>query len=399
MMKSVIRKIWFVLVISMISAIFPINGYQVQAKSVTKEVSYGFENSSYVVPIGESISLKGKFLSKEVKYRVGDSSVLKIEKDGTVTGLQQGRTYLYATDGENTYRCLIAVLVERLSTPQTSYTITHDEVIYVKFQDRKLNEKLIVSSADESIVKAEVEGYEGDQVAVALKVKKLGTTTLHIGRSNSMEEFTIDVIVKEQPVLSAVDIYKKCSSAMVEIVSKTSLGDESLGSGFFVSPNQIVTNYHVIENSVSLVVTAYDGEEFKVEKLLDYDETFDLALLLVDADHEYLEISYAPAVTGNRIYAIGSPYGLTGTFSTGIVSKALRMLDDDIFYIQITASISRGNSGGPLINRYGEVIGVNTLTRMDGQNLNFSVPMTYYLNLNPFSGRNIESFFDANKSE
>ena len=399
MMKSVIRKIWFVLVISMISAVFPINGYQVEAKSVTKEVSYGFENSSYVVPLGETISLKGKFLSKDVKYRVGDSSVLKIEKDGSITGLQQGRTYLYATDGENTYRCLIAVLVERLSTPQTSYTITHDEVIYVKFQDRKLNEKLIVSSADETIVKAEVEGYEGDQVAIALNIENLGTTTLQIGRSHSMEELTIEVVVKEQPVLSAVDIYKKCSSAMVEIVSKTSLGDESLGSGFFVSPNHIVTNYHVIENSVSLVVTAYDGEEFKVEKLLDYDETFDLALLLVDADHEYLEVSYAPAVTGDRIYTIGSPYGLTGTFSTGIVSKALRMLDDDIFYIQITASISRGNSGGPLINRYGEVIGVNTLTRMDGQNLNFSVPMTYYLNLNSFSGRDIESFYDANKSE
>ena len=138
----------------------------------------------------------------------------------------------------------------------------------------------------------------------------------------------------------------------------------SLGSGFVISEDGfIVTNNHVVENASDIQVTFTDGTKIEAE-LIAADAETDLALLKVDANNlNYLEFGDSDtAKVGNWVMAIGNPHGLGGTVTAGIVSARGRMLGgryDD--FIQTDASINRGNSGGPLFDLDGKVIGVNSM--------------------------------------
>ncbi len=138
------------------------------------------------------------------------------------------------------------------------------------------------------------------------------------------------------------------------------------GSGFLISADgHIVTNNHVIENADEISVITNDGETY-MAKLVGTDPRTDLALLKIDADEPlpYVEFGDSDkARTGDWIVAIGNPFGLGGSATAGIISARGRDLQagpyDD--FIQIDAPINRGNSGGPVFNTDGEVIGVNTM--------------------------------------
>ena len=138
----------------------------------------------------------------------------------------------------------------------------------------------------------------------------------------------------------------------------------SLGSGFVISADGfIVTNNHVVENASDIRVTFTDGLKLEAELIASDAET-DLALLKVDANNlPFLEFGDSDtAKVGNWVMAIGNPHGLGGTVTAGIVSARGRMLGgryDD--FIQTDASINRGNSGGPLFDLDGKVIGVNSM--------------------------------------
>lgn len=374
----------------------PSNTYAVTKTSVATETFAGFEEAYYWIPLGSEYELKENF-PKDVVFKFGDSTTASIDNNGVIKGLQEGRTNLYATCNNKTYRCMIAVVNPRLTVPYSQKEVTHDDSIIVDFKYRKEQEEITVEVEDESILTANVSKYEGSKGIITIALKKKGTTSITIGRTKSMETYKVDITVSEPKELSAVEIYEQCSRAMVEITTVDAKGNKSLGSGFFFDKDKILTNYHVIKDSVDLTVIDYDGEAFEILTLYDYDEDTDLAILGVDNNHAFLEPSYAAEKIGDRIYTIGSPLGFTGTFSTGIISKTLRKVEDEIYYTQFTAPISKGNSGGPLINRYGEVIGVNTWTRADGQNLNFAVPIMYVMDLYLLSPTEIGAFYEQNK--
>lgn len=175
--------------------------------------------------------------------------------------------------------------------------------------------------------------------------------------------------------MSSEEIYAKIAPSVVEIITYTRSGMEfSLGSGFFVDDEGVVvTNHHVIEGAASATITTYDGLEYNVISVLASDETKDIAVLRTEASgYLYLETSTRDVVTGQTVYALGSSEGLTSTFSTGVVSNAIRVVDG-VRYIQMTAPISHGNSGGPLVNTTGEVVGINTSTLEGAQNINFAI--------------------------
>ena len=174
--------------------------------------------------------------------------------------------------------------------------------------------------------------------------------------------------------LTAEQIYNNSKDCAVEIITYNKNNQElALGSGFvFSTDGKIVTNYHVIEKALSAKV--YIGETaYTVNNVLAYDIDKDLAVLKIDATKlKTLSINYSAPATGATVYALGSSRGLTSTFSKGIVTTSSRELDG-VQYIQHDAAISNGNSGGPLINDKGEIIGINTLTIKDSQNLNFAI--------------------------
>jgi serine protease Do len=138
---------------------------------------------------------------------------------------------------------------------------------------------------------------------------------------------------------------------------------QSLGSGFFISADgYVVTNNHVVDNATEVEITMDDGRTLDA-KVIGTDAKTDLALLKVEGnDFPYVRLAGQKARIGDWVVAIGNPFGLGGTVTAGIVSAQHRDIGagpyDD--FIQIDASVNKGNSGGPTFNLSGEVVGVNT---------------------------------------
>ena len=138
---------------------------------------------------------------------------------------------------------------------------------------------------------------------------------------------------------------------------------QAQGSGFFIDKQgHVVTNNHVVEGASRVLVSLNGGDELEAE-IIGVDPETDLAVLKVDADKKQKYVSFASDVTprvGEPVVAVGNPFGLSGTVTEGIVSAIGRKNSQFTDFIQISASINRGNSGGPTFDRQGRVIGVNT---------------------------------------
>ncbi len=154
----------------------------------------------------------------------------------------------------------------------------------------------------------------------------------------------------------------------------------SLGSGFFVRTDIVATNYHVIEGaSDGFAKIVGQNSSYQIEGIVGLDRRRDLALLkLKGAVGNPLKLADISTIeVGEEVFAVGNPKGLEGTISPGIISgSSIRELEDENL-IQITSPISPGSSGGPVVNKKGEVIGIAVSSLKDGQNLNFAVPSSY----------------------
>jgi len=150
------------------------------------------------------------------------------------------------------------------------------------------------------------------------------------------------------------------------------------GTGFIISPDGLlVTNAHVLEGSKTMIAKAENGGLFPVRKVLATDPTNDLALLQLEGK-DLPCLPLAPpglAVAGSRIAVIGSPLGLEGTLSEGIVSARRKLPGQKREVLQISAPISPGSSGSPVLDSQGRVVGVASFLLMEGQSLNFASPV------------------------
>jgi serine protease Do len=137
---------------------------------------------------------------------------------------------------------------------------------------------------------------------------------------------------------------------------------QGVGSGFFISSDgYVLTNYHVVDDATDIYVTLTDGREFKA-KVVGSDKQTDVALLKIDAkDMATLPIGDSDKIKkGQWVLANGSPFGLDSTVTAGIISAINRDTGDYLPFIQTDVAVNPGNSGGPLINLQGEVIGINS---------------------------------------
>ncbi|MBR9920275.1 MAG: trypsin-like serine protease [Bacteroidetes bacterium] len=153
----------------------------------------------------------------------------------------------------------------------------------------------------------------------------------------------------------------------------------STGTGFYLKkPNLIVTNEHVVRGNKSVVVTC-DGVRKCSSRVLYTDPMHDLAFLEIPEVHDLPDIPFGSDQSpqaGDKVIAVGHPFGLKYTSTQGIISNIDHQLGD-IKYLQHDAALNPGNSGGPLINMRGEVIGINTFVVRDGDNIGFSLPISY----------------------
>ena len=175
-------------------------------------------------------------------------------------------------------------------------------------------------------------------------------------------------------------IYEKCAPAVAYITVYNGKNEKiGSGSGFFITADgHFVTCYHVIDGASSAKIQTNDEKTYNVVGVYDYSEENDWAVLKVDGNSfPHLAVgSPSTYSSGSDVYAIGSPLGLSDTISAGIISNLNRPYDGTT-YIQTTASISKGSSGGALINKNGQAIGITAGSFVDGQSLNLAVPLTY----------------------
>ena len=172
--------------------------------------------------------------------------------------------------------------------------------------------------------------------------------------------------------LSLIEIFEQTEESVVQVNVRTTDGRNNpgnMGSGFVYSEDgYIITNNHVVDDAGIVNITFLDGESYTA-KIIGTDPDLDLAVLKVEMESRYIQPipigDSSQLKVGEQITAIGNPFGLSGSMTSGIISQMGRLLPQDSGYsipdvIQTDAAINPGNSGGPLLNMKGEVVGINT---------------------------------------
>jgi len=231
-------------------------------------------------------------------------------------------------------------------------------------------------------------------------IASIYVTFQEIKNLNDKVDLLQDQIIAQNPILNItnqtitiyqnstalVELYESVQESIVLVQGMTNTGGVQ-GSGFVYSyqnTNIVITNYHVVHDTTSLSVTFSDGNGYEAN-ILGTDPYVDLAVLTVDAPevefHPIEIVSSSSLRVGEIAIAIGNPYGLVGSLTTGVVSALGRTLTEEYAggfsianIIQTSTPINPGNSGGPLLNSIGNVVGITTAIAEESQGLGFAIP-------------------------
>lgn len=235
---------------------------------------------------------------------------------------------------------------------------------------------------------------------VLLSLASLVILPTVLAQDNSYSSKTLQTTneLQTSEIYSLIELFDRSELGVVSItVTKISdHGDStSIGSGFvFDKKGHIITNNHVVENAKKISVTFIDGTSYRAE-IIGKDPDADIAVIKVDVIPEKLQPlpigNSSTLKVGEQIAAIGNPFGLSGSMTSGIVSQLGRLLPTGIGYsipdvIQTDTAINPGNSGGPLLNMHGQVVGINTaIYSNDGSfsGVGFSIPSNVVLKIVP----------------
>lgn len=234
---------------------------------------------------------------------------------------------------------------------------------------------------------------------VIMPAQQILTPDLIISNGHDVTKFGDETILSTKKSLTLVELFEKSESGVVRIdVDKINSSREtgSLGSGFvFDDLGHIITNAHVVESASSVTITFLDGSQYNAQ-IIGLDKFTDIAVIKVEEKPRYLHpLQMGDSSTlkvGEQVAAIGNPFGLSGSMTSGIVSQIGRLLpsQDTGFsipnVIQTDAAINPGNSGGPLLNMAGKVMGINTAIQSGtGQSagIGFAVPSNTILKVVP----------------
>jgi len=195
------------------------------------------------------------------------------------------------------------------------------------------------------------------------------TTDIYESQIGKLNQQLSDLVVESE---SFSKIISEVIDSVVSI--NTNIGQ---GSGAIFSSNgYVVTNYHVIQGVRRASVMTYDGDIYSIS-LVGYDKTNDLAILKIISNEtfDYFEFGNSDILkVGQKVVALGNPAGLSFTATEGIISSASRIADDGLDYIQTDVTLNPGNSGGPLINSQGQIIGIANFKVAGYEGLGFAIP-------------------------
>jgi S1-C subfamily serine protease len=273
---------------------------------------------------------------------------------------------------------------------------------------KRLPAVLIVTIIIVSLIGGSVIGYSVSSISVSSNISdltsqvstlqtqlsSLQTTQSTTNQDSNIQTTATQTAISQSNSQSLSELYEEVKNSVVIVeglTASTMFGQTSYseiqGSGFvynYSGQMVIITNNHVVDNVVNITVTFINGNAYPAE-LLGADQYADLAVLSTDApENEYYPLEITTSSTlevGDPLAAVGGPYGLAGTMTTGIVSALNRTITEEMSgsypisdVIQTSTPINSGNSGGPLLNYEGQVVGITTAIVSNSDNLGFAIP-------------------------
>ena len=235
---------------------------------------------------------------------------------------------------------------------------------------------------------------------VLMPAEEISTSDLIISNGHDVTKFGDETTLSTKKSLTLVELFEKSESGVVRIdvdnINSFQEAGTTLGSGFvFDDSGHIITNAHVIDGASNITITFLDGSQYHAQ-MVGSDKFTDIAVIKVAEKPRYLHpLQIGDSSTlkvGEQVAAIGNPFGLSGSMTSGIVSQIGRLLpsQDTGFsipnVIQTDAAINPGNSGGPLLNMNGQVMGINTAIQSgtgESAGIGFAVPSNTILKVVP----------------
>lgn len=187
--------------------------------------------------------------------------------------------------------------------------------------------------------------------------------------------------------INFTDLVNQTEKSVVSIITSDKLGNPLIrGTGFIINEKGVIlSNYHLFENAFSATIVLYDNSEFEIDSIISSSKDYDIIKFTIDNPNKLrfnsLIVSSKEPLKGEDIFTIGNPMGLESTVSKGIISS-IREIPELGSIFQITAPISSGSSGSPVLNMKGEVFGIATFQITGGQNLNFAIDVGLAENIN-----------------
>jgi S1-C subfamily serine protease len=272
-----------------------------------------------------------------------------------------------------------ATMSIKMLEPKVTIVIGASKVLKIKVANVD-TKKIKWQSSNSSIVSVDKKGQ--------IKGIKNGVSNITAYLPNTKIKATTVVTVNKK-VLNASEVFKKVNPSIVYIESYNKYNQKvASGSGVIVRKDGvIVTNHHVIVDvsEISYVkIRLSDGRIYETDQIIGFNANRDLAVLKINGPTNFTPVELGDSNkinTGEKIFALGSPLGIQNSVTEGIISNKA-IINNKLSFIQFTAPISKGNSGGALVNVYGELIGINVANFIEGQNMNLAIPLKDYNALN-----------------
>jgi S1-C subfamily serine protease len=240
-----------------------------------------------------------------------------------------------------------------------------------------LNGTIVKQQLDHKDVLNKINDIKISQTETQSKLNSLTEDIIETQRSMNLLDESLKLELNEIKASTSEDFSGIIEDSLKSVVTiRTDVGQ---GTGFIISDDGfIVTNAHVLSGGKYVYVFDYEQNEYTA-RLIGYNITYDVALLNIPGNYTFLNIGNSKDIQiGEKVIAIGNPLGLQFSVSEGIVSAINREGANGIKgYIQTDAALNPGNSGGPLINKQGEVIGINNFKVGGGENLGFALESNY----------------------
>ena len=286
----------------------------------------------------------------------------------------------------------------RLSTRNTKVWLNGKGTVTFTLKDRAADETITVTPADKSLVKTKIGKWKGDKVNVAFTPKKDATTTVTVKCGDESIELTL--IMRKQKAMTSEEAYAYTYGACVEIKTWDSTGAVYIGAGFFVGPGEVLTAQHVVAAASKMTITGYDGTSYAVKEIIACSEADDL-ILIKTAEKNKSALSLGSEIRGGmKMYAFGSPAGVTASFCEGIVANPMIVMNDGIDCFQSSMPSGIGSGGGPMVDENGRVIGLMAFTVTSAQNLNFGIRYNvikkFLDGITPDQAMTMKAFYKAN---